>query len=726
MQKNSTGCRVLENSTINEIAITEKEYNDILNIQSEILGMLASGGSTTETLARLCTLAESLLPNAMASIMLLNKESGFMSVLSAPSAPKIAHDALSNLKPGPCGGSCGNAVFENKAQYVEDTFNDGRWSNLRQLALDFNLCACWSMPVRNENKEVIGTFALSSFEHRSPAPFHKKLLETAAHIVNIVLKNRDNEKRIKLFSTALHNAAEGILITNEKNQIVEVNQAFESIYGLKEKDVIGLNPKVMSTGKNDKKFYKKMWEDLNTKHKWSGEIVNKRFDGSLITQWVSISALKDEQNQETHNYLAVFTDLTELKETQQKLEEMAFKDELTGLCNKTHLEKLISLDNEQTLIMLNVNNFSYINTAYGFETGDKLLIKIAEILRENFKFSHICRINSDEFALLFDTKIKIQDKISHLQNYFYNREIKIENITLNISFSYGASRGEKNLLRNSALALKQAKENGKNSFYIYKQDEDHIGHSQRESFIAMNNLLHHAIHEDMIVPFFQGIRNNKTKEIIKFEALARIEYNGKRIMPIEFLEPARLSGLLPEITKIMIEKSFKKMSENEFTFSINITEEDLSKNYIISYLEAKAKEHAIKPNRVILEILEGISSSGKKNHAAQLIELKERGFLIAIDDFGTEYSNFERVLDLEIDFLKIDGKYIKDVNTNQKSYEIVRAIAFFARNAGIPCIAEFIHSASVQKIIEELGIEYSQGYLYSEPRVHLEDAKEVI
>ncbi len=715
MQESDINCEILENATLEEVAITAKEYNDILNIQSEILGMLGFGANFTDILARLCTLAESLLPNSVASIMLINKETGLMSVLSAPSVPQVAHDVLENLKAGPGSGSCGNAVFKNEAQFVDNTFNDERWTDLRQFAIDFNLCACWSMPIKNEDKKTIGTFALSSFEHRLPAPFHKKLMETAASIINIVLKNSKIEKKLKLFSTAMQNAAEGVLITDKNNKIIEVNKAFEAIYGIKEKDLIGKDPKIVASGEYNTKFYHNMWLDLNTKQTWSGEVINKRFDGSLVSQWVSISTLSDEENKNEHNYLAIFTDLTELKDTQKKLEEMAFKDELTGLCNKTHLEKLISTNTEQTLILLNINNFSYINTAYGFEIGDKLLIQIASVLRENITVSHICRINSDEFALLFDYKVNIQDKIFHLQNYFYNKEIVIENITLNISFSYGAANGRDNLLRNSALALKQAKERGKNSSYIYKQDEDNIDHSQRELFIATNNLLHHAIHQDKIVPFFQGIRNNITQKIIKYEALARIEHNGNIISPFVFLEPARLSGLLPEITKIMVDKSFKVMSSNNFSFSINITEEDLSKNYLTEYLEEKALEYNIRSGRVILEILEGISSGGKKGHIAQLLKLKEKGFLIAIDDFGTEYSNFERVLDLEIDFLKIDAKYIKDIDTNPKSYEIAKAIAFFARNTGIPCIAEFVHNEEVQKIVEELGIDYSQGYLYSEP-----------
>lgn len=711
----SKKCEILDNVLVDEVAITQEEYNNILEIQSEILSMLASHGNFTDILARLCTMAESLLPNSVASIMLVNQQTGLMSVLSAPSIPQVGHDALKNLKPGLGGGSCGNAVFRNEAQYVQDTFKDDRWTDLRQIAYDFDLCSCWSMPFKNEKDEAIGTFALSSFEHRSPAIFHKKLLETAASIVNVVLKNKDNEERVKLFSTAMQNAAEGMIITNHNNEIIEVNTAFEKIYGYKEVEVLGKNPSILASGKHTEEFYKQMWEDIVNKDKWSGEITNKKSNNSYITQWMSVSAINDEKSQQTGNYLAIFSDLTELKEVQSKLQERTFKDTLTNLNNKASLEKYIDINKHQSLILLNVNNFSYINSAYGFEIGDKILVEIAHLIEKNCTPSNIARINSDEFALLFDSKIDLKERIIKIQEYFYNNPVKVDNILLNISFSYGASDDNTNLLRNSSLALKKAKDIGKNRYYIYNKNRDTVDNSQVESFIYSNNLLHNALGKDKIVPYFQGIMDNKTNKITKYEALARIIENGEVISPFVFLEPARLSGLLPEITKVMIEKSFKIMSTNDYDFSINITEEDLSLEYLFDYLDEKILEHKIKSSRVTLEILEGISSHGKKNHIKQLMALKEKGFSIAIDDFGTEYSNFERVLDLEIDFLKVDARYIKDIDTNKKSYEITRAIAYFAKNAGIPCIAEFVHNESVQKIIEELGIDYSQGYLFSEP-----------
>jgi len=708
-------CQSIEKTAQDEVPISSEEYGHISNLQLKILEMTASHGKSTDVLAQLCQLAESLLPNSVASIMLKNTTTGLMSVLSAPSIPQVGIDALANLKPGMGGGSCGNAVFRNEAQFVLNTFEDERWQDLRQVAYDFNLCSCWSTPVRNDDNEAMGSFALSSFEHRSPAPFHKKLLETGAAIIRVVLKNQLNEERIQLFSTAIQSAAEGILITDINNDIVEINPSFEKVYGYTINDIFHSNPKVLSSGKHDKEFYKKMWQSITSTNQWSGEIINKRADGSEITQWMSVSRISDKNGQ-VQNHLAVFSDLTELKDAQKKIEGMAFIDEVTGLYNKTYLEKtLMTSVKGMTLILLNVNNFSYINTAYGFDIGDKLLIQIAEILKSTFSAHSIYRLNSDEFAFVVDKEIDIKAYIKNIQQYFYRFVFQVAEVTLNISFTYGGAYGKERLLQSSALALKQAKELGKNRYHIFDNNEYSIDHTHRKAFIASNNMLHEALENDRIVPFFQGIHNNQTHKITKFEALARIKHENEIITPYQFIEPARLSGLLPDITRIMIDKSFKIMANNDFNFSINITEDDLSRNYLNDFIDQKLEEYQIKASRLILEMLEGVSSIGKNNHIKQLNTLKNKGLSLAIDDFGAEYSNFERILDLDIDFLKIDAKYIRDIDTNPKSFEIVRAIAYFAKNSNIPCIAEFVHNAAVQKIVSDLAIDYSQGYYFSEP-----------
>ena len=189
----TTTCTSLENETLATVPMSVEEFKEISDIQQEILQMVADDKSKESILISLCQLNESLLPNAVASIMIKDKETGLMSVLSAPSIPEEGHDALKGLRPGPGGGSCGNAVFRNQAQYVKNTFTDERWEDIRKIAHDFNLCSCWSMPIRDKEGKSIGSFALSSFEHREPSAFHKMLLDVSAFIVGVVL--RKNAKK---------------------------------------------------------------------------------------------------------------------------------------------------------------------------------------------------------------------------------------------------------------------------------------------------------------------------------------------------------------------------------------------------------------------------------------------------------------------------------------------------------------------------------------------------
>ena len=587
-------CTVLDDSNINEVPITNEEYQNILDIQQEVLSLTALEAKTQDILNRICKMLESLLPNAVASLMIKNPEDGRIYVKAAPTVPQAGWDVLDGIEPGPHSGSCGNAIHHGKPQFISNTFTDERGTEFLQTAKAFNLCSCWSMPVKDEESKTIGSIALSSFEHRSPALFHKKLLETASSLITIILKNEQNKEH---------------------------------------------------------------------------------------------------------------------------MQDMIYKDTLTGLKNKVSLQEVFSDNSYQTLVFLDINNFAYVNTAYGFDIGDKILKNVANMLK-NICPENIYRINADQFAVRFEEQKNIPEVVHKIKKHFAENTIEVDNVRLKVSFTYGAIYSNKDLLKHAALAIKKAKESGKNRLYIF--DEDLDSSEKRESFISMNSLLYTAFDKDMIVPFYQGIYNNEQKKITKYEALVRIvTEDGKVISPYEFLDVAKLSGLLPTLTKTMIEKTFKMMSQNSYDFSINITEDDLISYYLVDYLATKSNEYSIDPTRVTLEILEGISSGGQKNNIKQLKALKEHGYKLAIDDFGAEYSNFERVLELDVDFLKIDARYIKNIDTDKKSLEIVKAIVNFSSNMNIIVIAEFVHSQSVQKIIDELGITYSQGYYFSEPNKEL-------
>jgi len=401
---------------------------------------------------------------------------------------------------------------------------------------------------------------------------------------------------------------------------------------------------------------------------------------------------------------------------EKELSFLAYHDPLTGFKNKNSLQKMLKTDIRQyTLLLLNVDNFSYVNTAYGCDAGDIILIEIAKMLKKLCNHDLLYRINADEFGIVYKEEIDVVALIEKIQNYFFDNAIEVDNLTFHVTFTYGATIGKSTLFKKATVALKEAKARGNNRYKIYFEYEEVIEECQLTQFVELNNLIHDAISNSLIVPFFQGIYDSKTKCINSYEALVRIKHSEGYYSPYVFLETAKLSGLLPKIAKIMIEKTFKIMSKYDYNFSINITEEDLDHNFLLEYLNEKSKEFSINPNRVTLEILENISSDSGKNHLIQLTNIKKVGYKIAIDDFGTEYSNFERLLDLDIDYLKLDARYIKNIDTDKKSQDIVESIVFFAKRNNIPCIAEYVHNEVVAKKVDSLGIEYSQGYFYNEP-----------
>ncbi len=400
------------------------------------------------------------------------------------------------------------------------------------------------------------------------------------------------------------------------------------------------------------------------------------------------------------------------KELQEKM-ALVYTDALTGAYKRLKFEEDKEKFKNTKSILLDIKNFGKINTAYGFDIGDKIL-KVCVKRIENILQRKIYRFSGDEFVF-FSNNPKYD--VKRIKNKFLKEPVSMngKDISLRISFSFGVARSDlKQLPSKLSIAVSNAKKYPFSDFMYYrdKMKDNH--------FLEINSFLNEAIFEEnddcCIVPFFQGIVDNADKKIKKYEALARLKVKSKIYSPYLFLDVARSSGFMHEITKIMIEKSLKYLSkmDEDIEISINITEDDLATRQLKDILINTADKYAISYKRVTLEILEGITAVGAKNNIKQLTLLKNLGFKLAIDDFGVEYSNFERLSELDIDFVKIDGKYIKHLE-DFKSYKITKAIADFAHSLDIKVVAEFVENKFIQDIVEKLSIEYSQGYYFSKP-----------
>jgi PAS domain S-box-containing protein len=316
-------------SSVEYSALSSEEQERILHLQQALLESVARGDDTREIIDRICLLAERLLPNAVATVMLMDEAYELLQVYAAPSVPADARARLTRLQPGPGAGSCGNAVFRAEPQFVANTFTDPRWADLREFARDFDLCACWSMPVFSAQGRPVGTFALSSFEHRAPSDFHRKLLEIAALIVGIVLERSKSRDLLRLYERVFAGSGEGMVITDHNQRILTVNPAFQAVFGYRLDEIVGQMPSKLASGTHDTDFYRTMWQAIGTAGYWSGEIVNRRKNGETFPEWLSISVVKDSDGRVTH-YIGIFSDISERKRVETELQR-----------HREHLEALV-------------------------------------------------------------------------------------------------------------------------------------------------------------------------------------------------------------------------------------------------------------------------------------------------------------------------------------------------------------------------------------------------
>lgn len=301
---NPGSCLVDDPGVANLQLLSHAEQQDILLLQQAILESVAQGHDPLDIINEVCCLEERLLPNAVGSVMLLD-EDGKLNVYAAPSVPPEGVERLRLLCPGPNSGSCGNALYRGEPVFVSDTLTDPRWADLRDLAIDFNLLACWSMPIYGAGREIIGTFALSSFERRAPTEFHRKLLEIGASIIGIVLERRREADNLRLMAKVFENSNEGILVTDAQARIVSVNPAFVSMTGYSRDEALGQTPRLLASGIHDQVFYQHMWASLLEQGHWHGEIWNRRKNGEVFPEWLSLSAVHDHNGVLSH-YVGLF------------------------------------------------------------------------------------------------------------------------------------------------------------------------------------------------------------------------------------------------------------------------------------------------------------------------------------------------------------------------------------------------------------------------------------
>jgi diguanylate cyclase (GGDEF)-like protein len=406
-----------------------------------------------------------------------------------------------------------------------------------------------------------------------------------------------------------------------------------------------------------------------------------------------------------------------IEKYRNKLFSRYFVDHLTNLPNVYQLRTDLDNNEDFSLIIFNIDNFQTINNFYGFIAGDYVIEDVGRQLKDNITDHKVYRMPSNEFALVINKNMFFYDLKDHL-NKLYKQMSNIfvdyrgVNISLNITLASSSNIDNTNIFSNVSMALRHAKDIGA-PFWIYEDEMNFENNYEKD--ITLSEVVKEAIGSLRIVPYYQAIVDTSTLKIKKYECLARlIDKNGRILSPLDFIPIAKKIKNYHIVTKTIIDKSFDTFESIKVDFTINLSIEDIINKEMFEFIMKKLKDSKIAP-RVTFEILESDAIEDFEKVKRFISEVRRYGAKIAIDDFGSGYSNFSYLTKIKADYIKIDGSLVKNIGSDKNSFIIVETIVNFAKKLGIKTIAEYVHSGLVMDKAKELHIDYLQGYHIGKP-----------
>ena len=425
----------------------------------------------------------------------------------------------------------------------------------------------------------------------------------------------------------------------------------------------------------------------------------------------------------SHNNTSIIIlhDISHEIEHKHELYKLLYTDNLTKFPNRAKLIEELQTNNLflEAVCLLNINSFKEVNDFFGHKVGDAILIDVAKLIYESIKKegNHIklYKFPSDNYCIT-NTKNCQESFIELIKNIIesvYKKVFIFELYEIDIRITAGISFSNKNnKLITADIALQSAKKDHKDYLVFYDELDKF---QEYENNMLWTKKLKSAFINDNIEVYFQPLVNNKTLKVDKYECLVRlIDEDGRVVAPYFFLDISKKSNQYTKLTKIVLEKSFQKFENLPFEFSVNISYEDIENPDFLDFIKELLKKYNIS-NKVVFEILEDESIKNYNLLISFVDEVKALGCKVAIDDFGSGYSNFEHLLKMNIDYLKIDASLIKNIATNENSYKITKTIIEFAKNLNLKTIAEFVENEEIFNIFRSLGADYSQGYFFSAP-----------
>lgn len=571
--------------------------------------------------------------------------------------------------------------------------------------------------------------------------FYRILDGYIVHICKDISEQKERELQLEQAAIFFEQSNEALMISDTEGTILSVNTSFCKITGYTKEEAIGKTPHILYSGMHDQHFYAHMWNSLIHNGSWHGEIWNKRKNGEIYPEWLSINkAISQKHNEEF--YICVFTDISTIKETDRKLYFYANHDPLTGLANRVNFESQLKKSIETAkrrstkiaILFIDVDKFKEVNDEYGHSVGDMMLKAITKRLSETIRSEDfIARLGGDEFVIIaggtettegiLTLSLKLLDSMKE--------PIKIDNrlffMTLSIGIAIYPEHGlsAEELIKHADAAMYEVKESGRNGYQIY-----HSTLSERLSHkIQTQNDLILALKRDEFELHYQPIIDLKENKTVGIEALVRWNHPIKGLLyPGSFISYIENSDLIYDFGMLVCTKALSDWIvlkstlpiKEPFHISINISAKQFFQEGFVEKLSSLVDDFHINPTMIELEVLE--TQIMKNSEVAQRIfhELHVKGFMLALDDFGTGYSSLSYLKQFTLDKLKIDQSFIRDLLSDENDRLITQTIITMGKIFGMRVQAEGVETVEQENVVREMGCDLVQGFYHS-PALKLSD-----
>jgi diguanylate cyclase (GGDEF)-like protein/PAS domain S-box-containing protein len=552
--------------------------------------------------------------------------------------------------------------------------------------------------------------------------------------VQDITERKQMEERLRQSATVFENTTEGVMITDVERRIVAVNRAFTEITGYGQEELTGQSSAILDSGRHDAQFYEAMWRTIRDEGRWQGEIWSRRENGDIYPEWLNISEVRNGSGRVTH-YVAVFSDISAMKESEARLDHIAHHDPLTNLPNRlllhARMEQALAKARRSNTLMavmfLDLDYFKKINDTMGHPIGDQLLQEVAARLRNCVReVDTVSRLGGDEFTILLEELHEAravgavaQKIITELGERYLIREHEVF-VTCSIGISLFPGDGDDitTLLKNADTALYRAKEQGRNNYQYYTLELT-IRAMER---MAMENNLRHALERNELVVYYQPQVDLFSGRIIGMEALLRWQHPEMGLIaPASFIPLAEELGLIIPIGEWVLRtaclrlKAWQEEGLDIIRMAVNLSSRQFNQPDLAEVVIAILEETGIDPHCLELELTERILMEDAERAIGVLNRLKAVGVQFSIDDFGTGYSSLSYLKQFPIDRIKIDQSFVNNVTSVPEDAAVTQAVISLSHSMNIKAVAEGVETIEQHEFLRSRQCDELQGFYFSHP-----------